>query len=400
MLSLSLLLLAAPADDAAAKVAAAPLDCVAMDAAECRLVEDLLLAEFSSDERFAAVISGQDLNNLLSLEQQKMAMGCDQTSCLSELGAALNVGHLLTAKLGTVGGQITLSYALLDTREATVVVRRQTLIKDKASVPSALKALVADGLDEFFAKTGGSKATKEKVETTQGQVEGVAVFDLEAVHGVKPSMARVLSDILLSNLTDSGRFASVVSGEDIKQMLDLEQQKNALGCNDDSCMAEIGGALGVPFMAVPTMGKLGGQFVLNLKILDVEAARVRARVSRTVAREVDLPNAILGLTRTALEHLFEGAQNVQNRRAVQRLTRSVMHGTGVSLLVGGTLAFGYSILDYHSGLSTYLGAATTDNYDAFQEARARTQTVRMVGFGAVAASLVLARLAPAALATD
>ena len=203
MLSLSLLLLAAPADDAAAKVAAAPLDCVAMDAAECRLVEDLLLAEFSSDERFAAVISGQDLSNLLSLEQQKMAMGCDQTSCLSELGAALNVGHLLTAKLGTVGGQITLSYALLDTREATVVVRRQTLIKDKASVPSALKALVADGLDEFFTKTGGSKATKEKVETTQGQVEGVAVFDLEAVHGVKPSMARVLSDILLSNLTDS-----------------------------------------------------------------------------------------------------------------------------------------------------------------------------------------------------
>ena len=39
----------------------------------------------------------------------------------------------------------------------------------------------------------------------------------------------------------------------------------------------------------------------------------------------------------------------------------------VSLLVGGTLAFGYSILDYHSGLSTYLGAATTDNYDAFKK---------------------------------
>ena len=54
-------------------------------------------------------------------------------------------------------------------------------------------------------------------------------------------MARVLSDILLSNLQDSGRFESVVSGEDIKQMLDMEQQKTAMGCEDDGCMAQIGG---------------------------------------------------------------------------------------------------------------------------------------------------------------
>lgn len=396
MIALSLLLLAAPAlEPIDAKIAAAPLDCVEIDASECRLVEDLLLAEFASDDRFSAVISGQDLNNLLSLEQQKMAMGCAQTSCLSELGIALNVGHLLTSKIGTVGGQTTLSFALLNTQEATVVVRRQTLIERKEALPQALKALVADGLDEFFTKTGGTQANKQKVETTQGQVEGIAVFDLEAVHGVKTSMARVLSDILLSNLTDSGRFSSVVSGEDIKQMLDLEQQKNALGCNDDSCMAEIGGALGVPFMAVPTMGKLGGQFVLNLKILDVEAARVRARVSRTVAREVDLPAAVLALTRVALEHLFEGAENVQNRKAVRRLTRSIMNGTGVSLLVGATLGFGYSVVNYHQSLTTYLDQADTDNYDDFQAVRQRTQTIRIAGIAAILSSVALAAFAPA-----
>ena len=397
MIALSWLLLATPAlESTATKMAAAPLECVEIDASECRLVEDLLLAEFATDTRFGAVISGQVLNNLLSLEQQKMAMGCDQTSCLSELGAALNVGYLLTSKIGMVGGQITLSFALLNTQEATVVVRRQTLIERKENLPQALKALVTDGLSEFFTKTGGSRVGREKVETTQGQVEGIAVFDLEAVHGVKTSMARVLSDILLSNLTDSSRFASVVSGEDIKQMLDLEQQKNALGCNDESCMAEIGGALGVPFMAVPTMGKLGGQFVLNLKILDVESARVRARVSRTVAREVDLPTAVLALTKVALEHLFEGAENVQNRKAVQRLTRSVMHGTGVSLLVGATLGFGYSIIDYHQSLNTYLNEANTDNYDDFQTVRQRTQTLRLAGIAAVLSSVALAAFAPSA----
>ena len=383
----------------APKLAAAPLDCIAMDASACRLVEDLLLAAFSADERFEAVISGQDLTNLLSLEQQKAAMGCEQNSCLAELGQALDVGHLLTAKLGKVGGQITLSFTLLDTRAAQVVVRRQTFVARADLLPKAIDELVRSGLDEFFAKLGLT-TVQAKRQKSQGQAEGIAVFDLEAVHGVKASMARVLSDILLSNLTDSGRFASVVSGEDIKQMLDLEQQKNVLGCQDDSCMAEIGGALGVPFMAVPTIGKLGGQFVLNLKILDVEAARVRARVSRTVAREVDLPAAVLGLTKVALEHLFEGAANVQNRKAVQRMKRLLMQGTGITLMTGAAGAFGYSIVDYHRSLESFMNDKNTLNYDEFQSVRQRVRTTRILGFVAMATSLVLAAFSPPQLATE
>ena len=82
MVSLSLLLLAAPADDAAIR----PLrrrSIVWRWTPPSAAWSRTCCCQFSSDERFAAVISGQDLSNLLSLEQQKMAMGCDQTSCLS-----------------------------------------------------------------------------------------------------------------------------------------------------------------------------------------------------------------------------------------------------------------------------------------------------------------------------
>ena len=119
-----------------------------------------------------------------------------------------------------------------------------------------------------------------------------------------------------------------------------------------------------------------------------------AGVKQLRSREVDLPAAVLALTQVALEHLFEGAENVRNRKAVQRLTRSIMHGTGVSLLVGATLGFGYSIIDYHQSLNTYLNEANTDNYDDFQTARQRTHTLRIAGIAAVLSSVALAAFAP------
>ena len=57
-------------------------------------------------------------------------------------------------------------------------------------------------------------------------------------------------------------------------MVDMEQQKAALGCDDTNCLAELGGALGVPYLIDSSLSKVGGQFVLTLKILAVEDAKV------------------------------------------------------------------------------------------------------------------------------
>lgn len=394
------LLLAAPETAAEPpKLAATDLACEGLAPDACTLVEDLILAAFAADERFASVISGKDLRNLLDMEQQKAVSGCDEAACLAQLGNALKVGHLLSASLGKVGGQFSLSLRIMDTKTAKVVVRKQVMVADEGKLPAAVEAAAKDALTQFFAAIGvGATAVAKKKET--GQVEGIAVFDLEAVHGVKASMARVLSDILLSNLTDSGRFESVVSGEDIKQMLDMEQQKTALGCEDDGCMAQIGGALGVPYMAVPTIGRLGGQFVLNLKILAVEEAQVKARVSKMVRREVDLPAAVLSLTKTALEHLFVGAAVVKNREAVQRMQRQIMRYGGNALIAGALGSIGYSIFDLNGAQASHLSALTTDSYDNLLEAQSRAVTLRWGGIGALAAGLALVAFAPAELVEE
>ena len=239
----TLLLGAAPpvADKAAEptgpKLAATDIQCQELAPEKCRLVEDLLLASFSEDQRFSAVISGKDIRNLLDLEQQKAVSGCDEAACLAQLGNALKVGHLLISSLGMVGGQYSLSLRIMDTNAAKVVVRKQVMVASESGLPGAVKSASAEVLKTFFDAIGVSAEATVARKKETGTVEGIAVFDLEAVHGVKQSMARVLSDILLSNLQDSGRFESVVSGEDIKQMLDMEQQKTAMGCEDDSCMA-------------------------------------------------------------------------------------------------------------------------------------------------------------------
>ena len=81
---------------------------------------------------------------------------------------------------------------------------------------------------------------------------GVAVLEMEAIAGVDEGVARLVNEILLARIGMSGVFGSVIGSSDIREMINLEQQKSILGCQEESCIAQLGGALGVPLMIVPT----------------------------------------------------------------------------------------------------------------------------------------------------
>ena len=93
-------------------------------------------------------------------------------------------------------------------------------------------------------------------------------------------MGKLLNQVMMQRLTNSERFSNILGMGDIREMIDLESQKQALGCEQESCLAELGGALGVPLLIVPSLGKLGGVYLLALKINDVENAKVSVRTSR------------------------------------------------------------------------------------------------------------------------
>lgn len=116
----------------------------------------------------------------------------------------------------------------------------------------------------------------------------VAVLDLQAV-GLPEEAAhvpRILTDTVATELSEN-TDCKVITQADIAAMLDFEAQKAACGVDSVSCLAEIGGALGVGRVVTGSIGKLGSSFTLQLKLVDISKAEVQKRVDTTVSGEVE-----------------------------------------------------------------------------------------------------------------
>ncbi len=109
----------------------------------------------------------------------------------------------------------------------------------------------------------------------------IAILDIRAL-GTDAAKAELLSEVAL---TEAASIAGieVIGKSDINSIVGFEKQKQVMGCAEDStCLAEIGGALGVDYILVGSLGGLGDLFRIDLKLVDAKRAKVRARVGVTV----------------------------------------------------------------------------------------------------------------------
>ncbi len=113
--------------------------------------------------------------------------------------------------------------------------------------------------------------------------ERLAVMPLQAKR-IAPEMVRILDSLLVSELDDAGTYA-VIGTEEIDAMLGLEEMKDALGCDDASCAAEIGGALGVGYLVTGTVSRLGDEVIVQLSLVDVRSVRVVGRGKAVVPND-------------------------------------------------------------------------------------------------------------------
>ena len=173
---------------------------------------------------------------------------------------------------------------------------------------------------------------------------GVAALDLEVIEGVSAGVGKLLNQVMMQRLTNSERFSSILGMGDIREMIDLESQKQALGCEQESCLAELGGALGVPLLIVPSLGKLGGVYLLALKINDVENAKVSVRSSRELRDEAELMSTMKSLVDEALMRHFEpqawAAAQAAKKAVAQPVKSSLGKVVGWSLIGLGAAAAG------------------------------------------------------------
>ena len=107
----------------------------------------------------------------------------------------------------------------------------------------------------------------------------VLFLELKALAGFDADQALLIENVILSELSKHKQF-NVISKSDVVNMLDVEQLKETVECSQDSCMAEIAGALGTEFLVTGNLGAMGDNAaLLNLQWISNKEGRVVARVS-------------------------------------------------------------------------------------------------------------------------
>lgn len=195
----------------------------------------------------------------------------------------------------------------------------------------------------------------------------LAVMNLRVDTSLPEGMDKTLNEILLTEFHKSARF-EVLGTSDIAALLQMEEQKAMLGaCDDDSCLAELGGALGVAWMAVPSIGAVGERYVINLKLLDVNQAKVLSRVNEYVDREED--KIINGITK-AVQHLLGAlggpiAGTPAGETTGMQVAPWVTLGLGVAAAGAGGVLGGLALQDDKAAADAVQGSADwNDHHDA------------------------------------
>ncbi len=150
------------------------------------------------------------------------------------------------------------------------------------------------------ARTGTGADAKPRRATGQGPEISAALMEIVARGKLDPKDAEGLT-VLLSGELGQREGLRTITPSEISSMLGLEAQRQLLGCTDSSCLAELGGALGVEYLVTGDAARVGGQYVLTLSLVDV----VRAHTLRRVSVKGASPSGLAREVPKAVDRLLE-----------------------------------------------------------------------------------------------
>ena len=122
------------------------------------------------------------------------------------------------------------------------------------------------------ARTGATSAVVE-----QKAARAVLVMDMKSSSVDADTLRTITSTLAVSVSKRPG--LSVLTGEDVKKLAEVEADKQMLGCDPSatSCLAEIAGAMGADLVLYGDIGKLGELYVVNLNLFEAGAAKAVGR---------------------------------------------------------------------------------------------------------------------------
>ncbi len=111
----------------------------------------------------------------------------------------------------------------------------------------------------------------------------VAILPVTAGEGVTEKTATALGEAVTGQVRRVPGLQPITAQE-ISTLLNFDKQRALLSCQSDSCLADIGGALGVERLVLGSVSKLGESWLVTLKLMDVRKARSLAQSDRRLKK--------------------------------------------------------------------------------------------------------------------
>lgn len=153
----------------------------------------------------------------------------------------------------------------------------------------------------FLLSLHASAAPAEAPEAGNERIRAL-LLDLSS-HNVDEGTTRTIQSLVAVELQHYDAL-SVLTSEDIKRSLELEEARIALGCDEVSCLAEVAGALGAEIVLYGDIGKLDETLILNLSLFDTGGMESIGRVSVQVTSRKKLPAALSARMRDLLAPFY------------------------------------------------------------------------------------------------
>ncbi len=135
---------------------------------------------------------------------------------------------------------------------------------------------------------------------------GVQVLALSGEAGVDPASARLLTDFLVSELSNRPQL-QVFGQSDLESLLKVAREQKNLECNTDAdaCLAEVAGAMGAQWLVGGTVGLLGDRLVVSIRLTDTRHHQMLGHVSEQTRGGTE---ALLGVIRELVPKLLDQAE--------------------------------------------------------------------------------------------
>jgi hypothetical protein len=206
---------------------------------------------------------------------------------------------------------------------------------------------------------------------TDAKKPTVLVLDLEAAGASKDDAHFVTVEVAKTFSTPG--TVDVLTATDLRRLAALESEKQAAGCEAQSCLAEIANAMGAQYVVFGSVGRIDASYVAELTLFEAAAAKPISRrdikgdsLSALIARVPRETHALAGTLLPPYAGPDPDAE-VDSGPNVLLIVGAVAGGVGAAAALGGAGGAGFAasrVMDQkaaaadRNGMKT-VGAAST-----------------------------------------